>query len=153
MKIFLLYMRNISFFLCLWLSPTRRRNVHSCLLAILEYSIAWTWMPRSNQLKMRHSTCTVLGVQEVFSEPVIPGKNKVCYCKSCQKTKKNIVSVYVRENMEIDCSVKKENPHRSIWHAWKSNIHHHHNSQISLLSKQFYKQEIKHGNLYQYYHS
>lgn len=54
-------------------------------------------------LKWGISTCTVLGVQEVFSEPdlvaiiykikiilllkVIPGKNKVCYCKSCKKTK------------------------------------------------------------------
>ena len=102
MKIFLLYKRNKSFFLHLWLPPTRRRNVHSCLLAI-QHSIAWTWMLGSNRLKMRHSTCTVLGVQEVFSEPdlvaiiykikiilllkVIPGKNKVCYCKSCKKTK------------------------------------------------------------------
>ena len=92
----------IKVFLHLWLPPTRRRNVHSCLLAI-QHSIAWTWMLGSNRLKMRHSTCTVLGVQEVFSEPdlvaiiykikiilllkVIPGKNKVCYCKSCKKTK------------------------------------------------------------------
>lgn len=102
MTIFLLYMRNESFFLHLWLPPTRRRNVHSCLLAI-QHSIAWPWMLGSNRLKMRHSTCTVLGVQEVFNEPdlvaiiykikiilllkVIPGKNKVCYCQPCQKTK------------------------------------------------------------------
>lgn len=102
MKIFLWYKRNKSFF---YIYDCLQPEDVMCIVAsvAIQHSIAWTWMLGSNRLKMRHSTCTVLGVQEVFSEPdlvaimykikiilllkVIPGKNKVCYCKSCKKTK------------------------------------------------------------------